>query len=182
MSTKRNHSRTKHSDQTLKQFWRHIYYEHDMLKWSGDWLIENLDTNVAGYEFAVHMDSFLIHARNLNQFYYAQVTHDENPKIPLPKDDDLIADDYCEGTTDWNPPRENRLPHALISRIDKRLAHLTYKRSIGNRNDYDYGDILRKLESARDAFLKAAPLERLDLTEFNPWYLPRTFWEEPNDS
>jgi hypothetical protein len=179
MSTKKKYPRPKHSDETLKHSWRHIYYEHEMLETTADWLIENLDTNVVGYEFAIHMESFLIHARNLNQFYYAQAMHEEEPqKHPRPKNNDLIADDYCEGMTAWNPPPENRLPDTLILRIHKRLAHLTYQRSIGKRNDYDYADILRKVESVRDAFLKVAPSARLDLSEFNFWYLPCVFAEE----
>jgi hypothetical protein len=179
MSTKSNRPRTSQSDQTLKHCWRYIYYEHEMLETTANWLIENLDTNVEGYEFAIHMESFLIHARDLNEFYYAQAMHDEAPrKHPRPRDDDIIADDYCVGVTAWNPPPENRLPDTLISRIDKRLAHLTYQRSIGKRNDYDYADILRKLESVRDAFLKVAPSARLDLSGFNFWYLPHIFAEE----
>jgi hypothetical protein len=169
ISNERNNSRPKRSVQVLKKYWRHFYYEHQMLNAAKDWLIQNLDIRTPGYEFPIHMESFLIHARNLNQFYYAQTIciEDATRKIRPPKRNDIIAEDYVEGVTAWNPPLENRLPKDLIDRTDKRLAHLTYQRGIGNRNDYDYADILRNLECALEAFLNGAPERRLDQSEFN---------------
>lgn len=181
MTSNRTYHRPRRSDEALKHSWRYIYYEHEMLEMSADWIIEHLNADVTGYEFAVYMESFLVHARNLNEFYHAQTNYREGNRPRPPRNDDIIAEDFFDDLTAWNPPPATRLSDELISRINQRLAHLTYHRTLGNRNDYDYADIYNKLTAAREAFLKIAPPTRLDLSEFNFWYLPPTFWEDRND-
>ena len=158
------------SDQELQKASEHVYYEAEMLRFSGTTLIHTPPD--FGLEYAVFMESFLIHARNLNDFFYIVESAIEKNRKKPPFEDDIIVEDYL-GSTQWQKPMENRLSKDDVELVNKRLAHLTYSRPHDGRRypPKFYARVMMRLMKMVDRFVEATPRSRLDhrLIDGYPW-------------
>jgi len=152
--------RPNRSDAALRKASEHLWYELEMLRFCGSKLIEDLPRN--GWLYATVMESFLIHARNLNEFFFATDIAIERGRKRPPYKDDMIVEDFLGGLT-WTKPDEYRLSEKEVDLISKRLAHLTYSRRSGERYPPGfYRRIMTSLFGLAEAFLTVAPEANLD--------------------
>jgi len=147
------------SEQMLADASWHLWYEREMLNYCGNILVGRAPSSRD--QFAVLMESFLIHARNLNYFFYAKEMAEESKNRKAIWFDDVIAEDYFENLLPWSKPLENRLSRDEIDKMNKQLAHISYARKITNRSAWDFQGIQTRLLRTVDAFVRAVPRERL---------------------
>jgi hypothetical protein len=125
-----------------------IEYEKAML----DFTIKGLRKNPRGLGYAVLMESFLIHARIINDFFYGYEMR-LNGEKKLMKDD-MIAEDIVEDQEQWQKvkPHSNKLSSELVQKINNQLTHLTYRRVKGKYGDWEYEDIYKRMSELVDSF------------------------------
>jgi hypothetical protein len=121
------------------------------------------------------LESFLVHYRNLREFFFtdrnqaedaADVSHECNHKKP--RRDDIIAEDFMGTQPSWAtvrrqfapPPDEN-------ARVNKALAHLSYKRPrLSLESGWDAPEMRTRIDCLWQEFLKhAAPYFRARFPE-----------------
>ena len=100
---------------------------------------------------SILLESFLIHARNLRYFLFDE-----------PKWDDVAAEHYLpewdEQVEDWCPYLNERR-----FRLDKSLAHISYKRiEYESGKKWDCGTIYKEITDALDGFLSRLTPEKRD--------------------
>lgn len=144
--------------QELRAAAYHLRYEIEMLKFTATPLIP-VPHPING-DYAVLMESFLIHARNLNEFFYGWEMACEGKKSLLL--DDVIAEDFFDAEMPWAKPQTNRLPDNLRQRLNEQLAHLTYGRKSGQYGDWDFSDICQRMSSLMDLFLQVVAPEKVE--------------------
>jgi hypothetical protein len=89
-------------------------------------------------------ESFVIHLRNLINSLYLQ-----------PSQRSVVASDFCKPRT-WpkvRPPK-SRLSSACEDRANKKLAHLTIDRSVGN--EWSTGDVVGEIRPVLQLFVHSA--------------------------
>jgi hypothetical protein len=101
------------------------------------------------------LETFLLHARNLREFFYTE------PKFP----DDARAFHFFPDKNSWEKlrPNETASIEDVKKRANKEMAHLTYKRISGtppNKN-WNYGKILTDLLAVIKVFLDGVPKKYL---------------------
>jgi hypothetical protein len=101
------------------------------------------------------LESFLLHARSLRDFFYSDRKTFK---------DDVLAGDFFDDPDHWRKVRPLLGPHLSVSRgrLNKALAHLSYERIELSEADrlWDVKTIDTELEVVKDAFLAALPVER----------------------
>lgn len=131
---------TQKTDAELEKFWEeHLKYEFDMLCYTENEIASGLSTQP---QANVLLESFLIHVRNLNDFFY--------PKNS--RNDDAVAADFHSS---WKPAPSNILTDPLIERIHKEVAHLTWKRKSDSKDkEWDYKSIADEFRRLMEEFEK----------------------------
>ena len=162
-------ARTARSDEVLRHASSHLYHEVAMLKFCGNKLVR--DEPRHGWLYPAVMESFLIHARNLNEFFFAveMAVASRGAKRIYP--DDMIVEDFV-GSIWHQKPTSNRLTKQQLEWINKQLAHLSYVRHEGGRYSTDfYRGVMDRLLAVVDAFLDVVTPARLDqrLLRGRPW-------------
>lgn len=150
--------RSPRSQKTLSKASCHVHYERKMLQYCGDILVKH--PSFDGNEYAAIMDSFLIHARNLNHFLYGPGTV---------RPDDVIAEDFFPSAAPWQKPMDGQLTKKEINDINWQLAHLSYRRTQKQRDSYPYQDIQDRLLGTIEQFVKDAPADNLCQELLNDW-------------
>lgn len=143
--------------QELRIAAHHLQYEKEMLEFVGTRLTQSpRPTNLY---YAVLMESFLIHVRNLNEFFYGwEMARGHADKL---REDDVIVEDFFDYKMPWIKPLDEKLPDDLRQRINKQLAHLTYARKIGHYGDWDYSDLMHRMGSLLEQFFQAVAPEKI---------------------
>lgn len=148
-------SRPKRTPEEFREASYHVWYECEMLKYCANELLPHGPSD--GESFAVLMESFLIHARNLNQFLYGRERYLENCRLDP---DEVIAEDFFAGYEPWVKPQDYRISEDNLRRINRQLAHISYGRKRSTRNSWDFAD-LAKLTRMFKLFVEEAPGTRL---------------------
>lgn len=143
--------------QELRVAAHHLQYERAMLEFTGTRLTQKPPP--VNLDYAVMMESFLIHARNINEFFYSQEMYSEKKKKVLA--DDVIAEDFFDPQKSWAKPQANRLPDDLLQQINDQLSHLTYARKVGQYGDWHFADIQQRLISLIDSFIQEVAPEKV---------------------
>lgn len=118
-----------------------LAYEVDMFLYTFAVLTRNLDKLLAN----MVLESYLVHARNLIDFFY--------PGTPY--EDDIVANDYFDPPEAWTRSLDGapQFLRTAKNRINKRLSHLAYKRLSITKN-HQVGKIFDELRGALNAFLE----------------------------
>ena len=99
------------------------------------------------------LETFLLHARNLREFFYSD----------RKRDDDARAFHFFPDKNSWEKlrPKETDSIRDIKNRANKEIAHLTYKRISGTPPDknWDCGKILTDLLAVTKFFLDKLPKE-----------------------
>jgi hypothetical protein len=124
----------------------HLIHELSMFFW----LSSLLPGKGPDFETSVRLESWVIHLRNLIDFFY------------LPgRGDDVTARDFFERREDWTAP-DGPFPNILDTaktRANKELSHLTQARKSGNPPDkwWQVDVLLQEIEAiAKEFALKAS--------------------------
>jgi len=131
----------------------HLYYEVSMFKAMANTLALGIaGDSPVGYAL---LESFLIHFRNLFDFFYSE----------KPKSDDVIAEDFFDNTGQWRKicaAQSDFLENAK-KRANKELSHLTYARlNVTPENKkWPYLQIVKELNVTIDFFLQNVAKEKL---------------------
>ena len=149
-------NRDNHSLSELKEASFHLNYEINMLFISRVEL-SNAKNNVLGaiknaYLLNAILESFLIHTRNLIDFFYID--------SPLRRGDDVVAEHFIEN---WKiqRPLVTALLNDTKSRANKHLAHLTYERRSFEPPTWAFEEIERDLNNVLSNFFEYASEEKL---------------------
>ncbi len=119
---------------------------------------------VIGMEYITLLNSFLVHARNLNGFFFAvDIDQRRKPKSSFHiEPTDMIAEDYFEGVPSWVKPIANALTEGELEEINKRLAHLTYGRPKDELYKWDVAGIRDRLDKTYTDFVEHVPSTRIE--------------------
>lgn len=116
----------------------HLVYEIAMLEKTSDWLSRNPTNNEGQLDLfnltddqairCAMLESFLVHARLLKEFFFGGTRHPDVEKPPM--GDDIRAQQYFMNPADWPPPGVIFTPQLqeFIDYANKLLMHLTYTR------------------------------------------------------
>ena len=158
------------SDETLREASEHLYHEVAMLKFCGDMLVQ--DRPQHGWLYPAVMESFLVHTRNLNDFFFGIDMAVASKGGKGIRADDMIAEDFLGGI--WQQkPSGDRLTKRQLEWVNKQSAHLSYDRHRGGRYAASfYENIMERLLRVVDQFLDTVPPTRLDphLLAGRPWH------------
>lgn len=113
------------------------------------------------------VEAFALHARVLCDFFYAP------PESRKP--DDIAAEYYFPNPEEWikvRPPIDKARIDAVRNRVNKEIAHLTYKRQMitPESKDWPITGIMQDLDRATDKFLDLVPSH----LRHPKWRQPRT--------
>src|SRR3990172_5474946 len=129
-----------------------LIYEYWMLKGLTDLLSRDDDLIEIGLLRNAVLDSFLIHARALVDFFYRK------PKYET----DVVASDYLDGEekAHWEEhySEDPDWFEDVRTRIDKGVAHISYDR---HKDAWDYGLIERGISTAINEFVKRVSTDLL---------------------
>lgn len=148
--------RTPRTDAVLVKMSDPLHYEMGMLdhtaKWLSDWKgDENATEEEKLYRNAI-IESFVIHARSLVAFFYAERPHP----------DEAIAADYLPT---WPTDRPAISPEltALHPRVGTEIAHLDYGRLsiLEEARGWQFGVIVIALMNTAVAFVRLVPDDKL---------------------
>ena len=158
-----NQPRPPRTIQELKTAAHHLRYEREMLEFTGARLTGN--PHPINLDYAVLMESFLIHARNLNEFFYGLEMDSKGKRLRL---NDVIAEDFFDPQIPWVKPQDKRLPDTPRQQINDQLAHLTYAREVGKYDDWDFQDIRQRMNGLVDSFFQAVAPDKVEPLAFTP--------------
>lgn len=108
---------------------RKIYTDQQLLDYSGEHLLYELQMlhlvalnlpKDKSFLTSALLESFAIHLRNLTDFFY---TGREDAR-----GDDLIAADFCDPASSWDPGPMPQTLRDAKDRANKEVSHITYKR------------------------------------------------------
>jgi len=125
----------------------HLLHEFKMF-W---WLRENIPPD-DGYLHDAVVESFVLHLRNLIDFFYPRKTSQKT---------DVIATDFMDNPGDWDSPTSvSASLEAARGRADKELSHLTDKRKYEGdpTKSWETDALFAKIKSVAEKFAgKASP-------------------------
>lgn len=146
----------------------HVLYEVDMLRKATHllWLMKEgrirFPDQATGHTFFnCILESFLIHLRNLYQFFYTF-------KYRRLRPNDIQAIHFLTVQTQFKAQRhpQSKIPRRILKRIDRSLAHLSYSRNYYSfkRGGWNVPKLTREMELTIQAFKEALPRSRV------PWF------------
>jgi hypothetical protein len=124
----------------------HLLYELQYFKLTA----ESLAGENPGHMRSILIESFVIHLRNLIDFFFT----------PGKKDDDVVATDFCPG---WNDPISTTLKVAR-ERANKELSHLTLgrKKGLDPTKPWDVAGLFREVSDVAKRFARQASPTKLN--------------------
>lgn len=147
-------NRDNNSLSDLKEASFHLNYEINMLFISRVALSEAKNNASGaiknGYLLNAILESFLIHARNLIDFFY----------LDSPRPDDVVAEHFIKNWNRQRPPVTDLLKNTK-SQANKHLAHLTYQRRSLDQPSWAFERIERDLINVLKKFFEYALEEKL---------------------
>lgn len=132
---------------TLRKATEHLYYE----AWMFYQTLVLLRQSRQQIEVNILLDVFVVHTRNLFDFFY--------PKKHS-KPDDMVVTDYLPKLKVFNMDKTKKNDLLFVVRkADKQVAHLTYARNRYNQKtkSWSFVDIGRKMHKTLSAFHNALP-------------------------
>lgn len=128
-------NRLKQSMEQLQTASSHLHYEVQMLHECARRLSElrNSDEEISLDDKTLEnalIESFLIHARVLIDFFYVKSRLEANPNTNI-RSSDVIAEDFLEKPNNWWSicPEKSPELEEVNPKVGKQVAHLTYDRS-----------------------------------------------------
>lgn len=129
-----------------------------------------------GVVYNAFIHAFLIQVRNMRAFLYAVD----------PRPNDIIAEDFFDSATEWTTrrPGETKISvfndNALLRKIHRHLAHLTWDRVEKEKPTWPLGAIAQELSDITCAFAALVDPSRLDesFKTFLPYW--RATWAVGN--
>ena len=137
------------TDRQLAEQSEHVFYEMAMLIG----IPKKLDSTYDDITKNALLESFVIHARQLVDFFY---DHRQ-------KDDGIVSSDFFDDPVrEWRKVRgkeENHLKE-LVKRAGEEIAHLTLTR-VQPKKDWNFVRIANEIEQRCDTFLKCVRRNRI---------------------
>ena len=135
----------------LDEMFHQVGYEHAMLSAIGDYIVGEKIKD--GLLRAALLESFLVHARNLIDFFYTD-------KVKF--SDDILAVDYFSSANKWTKKR-GKLPNYLDearTKANKLLSHITLSRIKKYKRDRGWPvlKIRNKIDDVFECFKKEKTL------------------------
>lgn len=151
--------RKSRTQESLLEASYHLHYERKALQHLCDRLVHNPPDG--GFEYAAIMDSFLLHARNLDHFLYGVDRAVQPVKPGKVFREDVVAEDFFSPSPPWQKSMAGQLTQQEIEHINNQLAHLSYLRTRKQRDEYPFEDIRNRLLGTLEQFVKDAPAANL---------------------
>ena len=138
------------SDTQLLEFSEeHLLYEFQIFRWVAD----SIAKKPTGFESSALLESFIIHLRNLSDFFYSD--SDRN--------DDVLAADFFDKPEEW---KSGAMPQTLKDareRANKEVSHITYKRKGAGdiAKSWNVTGLSNDIETTAKQFAAAASKKKL---------------------
>jgi len=133
----------------------HFYYEVKMLSFTATKLIEFTQIDIWNKNMA--LETFLLHARNLREFFYRDSKQHET---------DARAYEFVKERNKWEEarPEETEWIKKVRERVNTELAHLTYRRYAGTPPDkgWKHYEIQKDFLKVVKIFLDHLPKKYID--------------------
>lgn len=131
---------------------RHLGYEIKMLRETAA-ALQGKGIGPRSFRNAL-LETFLIHYRNLLDFFYADKKHWLRH--------DVKAADYVADAREWRArrPRMDKEASSNRERVNAQLAHLTYRRLRYDQRNWSDRRMLRQIEELLDGFVCQLPPHR----------------------
>jgi len=155
---KKKKSPLRKTEEELIVAFEQIAYEINMFQYCGN-LLQSPERPECS-EHAILMESFLIHARNLNGFFCGLERVNNEGKLEkieqgVPENDVIVEEFFVSGAP-WKKLAEELLPKEL--RDNYQLAHISYERTISRADTWDYESIQECLQRILDKFISTVSL------------------------
>jgi hypothetical protein len=135
--------------------------DHQLLDYSGEhllyelrmfWRLTGIVPRMDGLMLSALLESYLIHLRNLIDFFYRPKDHE----------DDVIAADFFDDPSAWSATISTSLD-AAQKRANKELSHLTTKRKSATdpSKRWEVVALFKEIEAVALRFAKAASHKKL---------------------
>lgn len=144
-------TRIVYTDQQLLDYSEeHLLYELHIFRW----VAENLPPD-KGFLLSALLESFAIHLRNLTDFFYTRPEDARN--------DDLVAADFFDSPSAWNPGAIPKSLNDARERGNKEVSHITYKRkgSMDPTKPWPVADLFNEVHAVAEEFAAGASSKKL---------------------
>ncbi len=144
-------TRIAYTDQQLLDYSEeHLLYELHIFRW----VAENLPSE-KGFLLSALLESFAIHLRNLIDFFYTRPEDARN--------DDLIAADFFDSPSSWNPGAIPKSLNDARERANKEVSHITYKRkgATDPTKPWPVADLFNEVHAVAEKFAAGASSKKL---------------------
>jgi hypothetical protein len=145
-------SRMRRTQKQLQDASRQVYDEFSTLRYCGEMLPHCESTDCK--EFVVLMESFLVHARNLDHFFYGVDRVAEKHYL---SPEDAMAEDFFSADDSWQKPAANRLSENELRGISVQLSRISYLHPNVHRRAWDFESIQARLARTFCEFAEQAP-------------------------
>lgn len=132
-----------------------VAYEINMVKFTARKMTElSLENNAA-------LESFLLHVRNLQEFFHKDPNNLANYERDL-----IVAENYLQDIPKWrgDRPRMEHI-HEMETKIHQHLAHISSGRAEQGKINWEVGRILTEILNVWDFFLSKLSVAKKD------WFL-----------
>ena len=148
-------NRKQRSDGELREAYKHLHYELDMLRGTARLLARGVHSGDSVLPRNSVSGVLYLHARALLDFLYDQ----------SPRSDDVVASDYFTDPQDWiskRPAMSSTLTQ-VDHRVGKEIAHLTYVRSevTDEMKNWPFIEIANDVKRVLAVFVDAVPKSRV---------------------
>lgn len=142
--------RTPLSDKELLDYsGEHLLYELQIFRW----LVENIPGKQKGFELSALLESFVVHLRNLIDFFYGKREHP----------DDVVASEFFDSPGAWAPGAKPPSLETAGERANKEVSHITSKRKAGMHPDKPWkpGELFSAIQDVAKVFAATASPKKL---------------------
>ncbi|MGB7434248.1 MAG: hypothetical protein WBR26_01190 [Candidatus Acidiferrum sp.] len=144
--------RPNYTDQQLLDYSEeHLMYELNILQW----LVEEIPKTSESFQLSAYLESFTVHLRALTDFLY--------PPQANPQADDLVAGHFFDAANPWNPGPVPQKLEGARTRMNKEVAHITYKRKAGMDPDkpWPVTELFKEILPVLKTFATTASAQKL---------------------
>lgn len=133
---------------------QHLYHEITMLWKLTDKFKQN--SNGVGITTTALLESYVIHLRNLIEFFYRR-----RAELKDYQKTDIVAEDFFDDAVNCSTPQMSAEMKRAQNRANKEVSHLTAGRQIGKGEDWKVVQLFEEINAVATGFARRASRAKL---------------------